>query len=246
MKKDRDEILFGDTRIEYSIIRRPTRTTTAITVHPDRTIEVVAPKGTRKKAIAPFVRSRATWIIKQQVHFARLHVPKEKAFVNGESFQYLGRQYQFKMLPIAPAGSKPQVSLRAGKFFVEVPKRWSVIKRKEAAKEALISWYREHAKERIAERAAYFSKQLGIETPKTFVRDQQKRWGSCNKKGELRFNWRIVMAPMLLVDYVVAHELCHLFFYDHSTEFWSLLRKIMPDYEKRRRLLEKTGVRYRF
>ena len=246
MKSNQGGIQFGDTRIEYSIVRRATRTTTAITVHPDRSIEVVAPKGMRKKEVADFVRSKAVWVIKQQAHFARLRVPQEKQFVNGESFQYLGRQYRFKMRIVTGSNVTSKVCLKAGTFFVDMPKRWSVTKRKQAARELLVDWFKEHAKSRLAERARIYARQLGVPAPRTFVRDQQKRWGSCNKKKELRFNWRIIMAPMPLVDYVAAHELCHLFYYDHSPEFWSLLRKILPDFEKRRGQLEKDGIRYRF
>ncbi|MBK7585820.1 MAG: M48 family metallopeptidase [Myxococcales bacterium] len=68
--------------------------------------------------------------------------------------------------------------------------------------------------------------------------------GSCNSKGELRFNWRVMMAPLSLVDYVVAHEVCHLAVRDHSTRFWKLLGTILPDYEERRARLRVDGVRF--
>jgi predicted metal-dependent hydrolase len=83
-----------------------------------------------------------------------------------------------------------------------------------------------------------------LRPPPVLVREQEKRWGSCNSKGELRFNWRVMMAPMSLVDYVVAHEVCHLVVRDHSTRFWKLLGTILPDFEERRARLRVDGVKF--
>lgn len=90
----------------------------------------------------------------------------------------------------------------------------------------------------------FYSQQLGWAPQAVYIRDQRSRWGSCNLKGELRFNWRLMMAPSPLLDYVVAHEVCHLLIFDHSPAFWRLLGKIMPDYEERRRRLALTGHQY--
>ncbi|MBI4639321.1 MAG: M48 family metallopeptidase [Candidatus Tectomicrobia bacterium] len=78
------------------------------------------------------------------------------------------------------------------------------------------------------------------------IRNQQKRWASCDRKGHIRFNWRIVMAPISLVDYIVAHELCHLVRHDHSPAFWKLVRTLLPDYEERRERLKREGPRFWF
>jgi len=79
---------------------------------------------------------------------------------------------------------------------------------------------------------------------KVLIRNPEKRWGSCDKNGSLRFNWHIVMAPMSLLDYVVAHELCHLKSKDHSEAFWKAMRTLMPDYEARRDRLRREGNKF--
>ena len=79
---------------------------------------------------------------------------------------------------------------------------------------------------------------------KLMIRQPQKRWASCDKDGNLRFNWRVIMAPMVLVDYIVAHELCHLRHLDHSPAYWRMLRSVMPDFERRRERLRVNGPRY--
>jgi len=84
---------------------------------------------------------------------------------------------------------------------------------------------------------------FGVPEPGVVIRDQQRRWGSCDRRGTLRVNWRIVQAPMRLVDYVVAHELAHLRHQDHSKAFWALLGRAMPDYEPRREALRRMGAK---
>ncbi|MGK7937508.1 MAG: M48 family metallopeptidase [Xenococcaceae cyanobacterium] len=78
--------------------------------------------------------------------------------------------------------------------------------------------------------------------PPIFIRSQRKCWGSCNSKGELRLNWKIIMASMSLIDYVVAHELCHIEHLNHSKAFWHRLGQIMPDYRQRKERLARLGV----
>jgi predicted metal-dependent hydrolase len=112
-----------------------------------------------------------------------------------------------------------------------------------AVRKAVVTWYRHHAAERLPERAAIWARKMGVTVPVVLIRDQRRRWGSCDPKGNLRFNWRIVQAPMRLVDYVVAHELVHLAHRNHTAAFWAALGRVMPDYEARREALRGMGAR---
>jgi hypothetical protein len=87
-----------------------------------------------------------------------------------------------------------------------------------------------------------WSKKLGTVPPAVLIRDQRRRWASCDPMGKLRFNWRIIQAPMRLVEYVVAHELVHLTHRQHTAEFWAVLGKVIPDYEARREALRGIGA----
>jgi hypothetical protein len=95
-------------------------------------------------------------------------------------------------------------------------------------------------------RIEIYSRRLGQKPTRVLIREQQKRWGSCNKQRELRFNWRIVMAPLPLLDYVVAHELCHLHNMNHSREFWRTLQRILPNYKYLQQQLDTQGSLYNF
>jgi predicted metal-dependent hydrolase len=109
--------------------------------------------------------------------------------------------------------------------------------RRAAIRSALRHWYRDHAKVHFGDRVSHTADLLGIARPAVRVVDQSKRWGSCDAAGIIRLNWRLIMAPMTLVDYVIAHEACHVLEHNHSRRFWRSLETIMPDYERRVRRL---------
>jgi predicted metal-dependent hydrolase len=107
----------------------------------------------------------------------------------------------------------------------------------------MLNWYRKKAREQINERIKYYQPKVGVQPARITVKEQKKRWGSCSSRGNLNFNWRAVMAPSPVLDYIIVHELCHLKHHNHSREFWNLLASILPDYKNRREWLKKNGVR---
>jgi len=236
-----DNVVFGGTRIDYSIQRTSRRKTIAITVSPNMSVIVAAPKGTRRTLVAKKVHQKADWIVRQQERLRRNGRQSTKTFVSGESFRYLGRQYQLKILRQSTAPSIPHAAMFRGRFVVPVARRWGAERRREAVRAALAAWYRQHADVQIRSSVARFSPCLGVAAAGVEVREMKTRWGSSGTNGRLRFNWRIVMAPKRLLEYVVAHELCHIRYHDHSREFWRLLSRVMPDYEQRRQELERLG-----
>jgi hypothetical protein len=111
------------------------------------------------------------------------------------------------------------------------------------ARRALVGWYRARAKEYLPRRAALWALRLGLPVPKIIVAEPPKRWGSVAKNGAVRVNWRVLQAPVALVDYVVAHELVHLLHEHHGRAFWATLGRVMPDYEQRKKRLRAMGPR---
>ena len=109
-------------------------------------------------------------------------------------------------------------------------------------REAVVGWFRRHAAERLPERVAAWRLKIGVPMPRVIVSNQQKRWGSCDRNGTIRLNWRIIQAPMRLVDYVVVHELVHLRHRGHGRDYWQAVGRVMPDYERRREDLGRCGV----
>ncbi len=100
------------------------------------------------------------------------------------------------------------------------------------AREKFISWYKEEAQTIIAERAAHYATLAGLRYRRVQLSHAKKRWGSCSSRGNLRFNWRLVMAPLEAIDYVVVHELAHLAEQNHGRRFWEKVKAMFPDYKK--------------
>ncbi len=235
-------VRFGRSGIPYGIERSGSRGTLTIAVDFQRCVVVHAPQELSGDRIAEVVRRKASWILRRLAEFAELpSPPPPREFLNGESFLYLGRNYRLKILK-QTGDPSPFVKLWGGRLRVALPESALEHDRGRFVRQALVGWYKERARVRLIERVGLFAERLGDIPPRVYIRDQEKRWGSCSPAGELRFNWRIIMAPLALVDYVVAHEVCHLKLKNHSNAFWRLLRRLMPDYEQRRERLRIQGV----
>lgn len=234
-------VRFGKTDIEYRVRRSPRRRTVGISVDPARGVLVAAPPDVPLARLDSVVHRKAVWIVGRLRAVGRTAprlTPRE--FVSGESYLYLGRSYRLKLTPQAEPS---EARLVGGWIQVGVEKTGGGSTRASAVRSALESWYRAHAAERLTERVQRPAPRVVGSVPKILLREQPKRWGSCDARGALRFNWRIIQAPMRLVDYVVAHELVHLVEKNHTRAFWALLGKVMPDYERRREELRVLGPR---
>lgn len=241
MKPASESVRFGSTAICYSISRSDRRQTVGITVQPDQTVRVVAPKGVRRTRIAQVVRGKAPWIIRCWDHNERVHHSQAKALASGETLRYLGRQYRLRIRRRPEGTCHASVGLYRGEFVVEVTMSNLGLTSRQPVRQALVTWYREHALRRIGDLAQRTAPKLGVTYVDIRMRELPKRWASTTSRGILYFNWRIIMARRQLVEYVVAHELCHLRHQNHSPAFWRMLGGFMPDYPEREAELERIG-----
>jgi predicted metal-dependent hydrolase len=106
---------------------------------------------------------------------------------------------------------------------------------------ALDAWYREQARAELARVVAHQAHRLAVTYTRLTIRDQTTRWGSCSKAGALSFNWRLVIAPSAILNYVVVHELCHRIHHDHSADFWAAVARARPTFEEERAWLAEHG-----
>lgn len=209
----------------------------SISVHPDLSVSAIAPEGADPEAVDARVRRRLPWITRQQLRFEQYHpLPVPRRYIGGETHLYLGRQYRLRVRR-GPAGVR-----LLGKYF------WVTAERPDArtrVKSLLDRWYRAHATEVFARRLA------GLQVRAAWLRDvspailglrtMTHRWGSCTPAGRILLNPELVKAPLGCVDYVLAHELCHLRAMDHSRRFVRLLRALVPDWERARQRLNTFG-----
>jgi len=159
--------------------------------------------------------------------------------VSGESFLYLGRHYRLRV--VRGSAEDDTVRLNGGWLWVPVGAAPHGEEGRHQVRARLVRWFRAHAILRLAERFAVWTKKLGFREPPVLIRDQRRRWASCDPQGVIRLNWRVVQAPLRLVDYVVAHELLHLTHRNHTRAFWEALGRVMHDYDTRRAALRALG-----
>jgi len=229
---------YGTQRIEFTVVFRK-RKTLSIEVEAPDIITVITPENTPEGTILETVKTKSKWIVQKLFEIKEMEYRKrDKQYVNGESFIYMGRNYSLQIV-LDDKIILPETKLRGGKFYV-----YTYTKDEETVKQALENWYKDKAKEKIQERIKYYQQYFDIKPAKIIIKDQQKRWGSCTNKKELLFNWKCIMAPSPVLDYIVVHEMCHLVYMNHSKEFWQLLKRVLPDYEGRRALLRNNGIKY--
>jgi predicted metal-dependent hydrolase len=234
---------FGGEPISFSVTRTTRRKTVAISVGYDG-VRVLAPLDVDDEHILGVVRKKGPWILRKQAGYRELGGrPIAREFVSGETFHYLGRHYRLKVTPDADT-VVTRIIARGSLLVAPVPTGVDAVICRASVRSGLRLWYRDRAKVHFPTRAKAMSTLLGIPTPTVHIVDQSKRWGSCDARGRIRLNWRLIMAPMSLVDYVIAHETCHVLEHNHSHRFWRSLETIMPDYKTRVHQLDRLGCLY--
>lgn len=225
-------LTYGADTIRYEVCFLASRQTLAIVVFPDCRVLVRAPLGCSKALIAERVQKRAPWITRQLAEFERYR-PRTPArqYINGESHLYLGRQYRLKI----SAGPVAAVKLTRGQFLVTVPD----VRDPEQIRRILERWYLVRARAVFAEILLHkLSIFKGVQQPRLIVRAMRTRWGSLSDTGAMTLNTSLIRAPRSCIEYVVVHELCHVRNRNHDARFFSQLREVMPDWERRKQKLE--------
>jgi predicted metal-dependent hydrolase len=207
----------------------------AITVHPDLKVEVAVPEGSTLDQVLPRVQKRAAWILKQRRYFARYQpTPRGRLYISGETHLYLGRQYRLKI----QAGVPEDIKLVGPFFLIQAAVRGEA----DRVRALIDAWYRERARQVFPRRlAACLAATSWLELggpPHLIIRRMAKRWGSCTRAGNILLNLELIRAPVHCIDYVITHELCHLKVPHHGKEFYHLLARCMPDWERRKERLE--------
>jgi len=228
------EVTFGKQRIPFSL-EFSERERLAISVNPDRTVTVLAPRGRTVDEVVARVQKRAEWIVKQRRYFDQIQpLTPLRRFVAGETHFYLGRQYRLKLVE----GTNTSVKLKGRYLWVHLLDRSDT----ERIERLLDDWYRDHARPIFAQRlddCLRSARSLDVTEPDLVIRRMSKRWGSCTKAGRIILNTELVKTPPYCIEYVIMHELCHLKIHDHSPNFYRLLSRCMPDWEKRKQRLER-------
>ncbi|KGP74488.1 zinc metalloprotease [Pontibacillus yanchengensis Y32] len=231
---------YGTTNIDYEIHHQE-RSDMKISVDLVNGVEIYAPKSLEDEKLEKLLQKKAPWIKTKLNELNEVeHFTSKKEFVSGEKLPYLGRNYKLKVH--REAVNHASIYYYQGKFIATVPQKWSQEEIQQTLELQLIDWYRKHGMMKIKERAEYYQNLLGVTPNSINLRTQHKRWGTCTPKGDIYLNWRIVMAPVKVIDYVMVHELSHLLVAEHNQEFWNTVISILPDYEERKEWLRIHGM----
>ena len=216
----------------YTVKRSSKRKKLTITVERDRSVVVHAPESTPEETIRKVVKSKRQWIYEKTKHaqkYDKRPHPPGKELVSGESALYLGREYQIEII------STDSTEIRFDQRFL-IPA--SLVDERRGI---LRNWYINRAKERILPKVKPLAVTLGVEFANAKIVDNRFRWGSCTPKDNVNLNWRLIKAPMFVVDYVIVHELAHLIEANHTPRFWNVVRTHAPTMEKARSWLKDHG-----
>jgi predicted metal-dependent hydrolase len=226
---------FGGRGVTFSITRtRKRKRTIAFKIDGDATLRVLAPYSASLSSVKKILQKRASWISREMDVHQKL-VP-QKVFVNGAPFSYLGQDYTLRLTQGTYAPSSLLVSPR--RIDIHVPDdTLGEDSLKQEVRLELMLWLKKRARVKFKKRLDLWAKRLGIAYKKVIVSGPERRWGSCSADNVIRLNWRLMMAPLRVIDYVIAHELTHVRHKDHSPRFWGFLAQKMPDYEERRKVL---------
>ncbi|AKG54250.1 zinc metalloprotease [Dehalogenimonas sp. WBC-2] len=203
----------------------------ALEIKPDASLVVRAPRRTSLEQVHRFIGTHSEWIkLKQEVALERPH-PEPKMFIDGEEFLYLGHICRLRLIDIVvpPVAYDGDLLLSTG----ALPR----------ARDVIIKWYKSRARQIFTERVIHYAALMGCQPSALRITSPERRWGSCGAGGGLNFNWKVVMAPQEVIDYLVVHELAHLKHRGHSREFWDFVKRFCPEFRQRQLWLKNNSYR---
>jgi len=228
------KVIQGD-GFTVEIIRSSKRKTSAIKIQKGL-VYVMVPNGLSLVEIKSLVNNKSRWIIEKLTYQQKLLAFPVKAFKAGELYSYLGAEYALTII----VGSTPMIKIDRGQLIVSV--RHQSIETTAIIKALLINWYKQQAAISLKLKTQRLAEIVNVQPTSVTIKTYKARWGSCSLSGAIQFNWKLVMAPNSVVDYVVVHELCHLLHHNHSPAFWATVEKFCPDYRKHSAWLKTHGA----
>jgi predicted metal-dependent hydrolase len=227
----------GNTDIPYSVRFSSRAARKRIVITPAGVL-VVAPAGTPwdgSNGLFSYMQGKRRWVFDSVREIEEKHRKLlTQQYASGAKLQYRGRWLMLDVQP-GPVG-QVEITCRS-KFHVAVPEDLAGLKRLEAIREAFDGWLHGRAERDLRQFGRHYEAKLGVEASAYRLSQARTRWGSCGRNGVVRVHWRLIQAPRMAMEYVVAHELVHLVHRNHSPAFWSKLAETMPDWADAKELL---------
>lgn len=217
--------------IDYAL-KKSDRKTTSIYIERDGSVSVLAPKPFDMEKIESVLERKRSWIYRglaewQDLNRTRVH----REYVNGESFLYLGRNYQLKIVN----DQDHPLLLKQGQFCLC---RASI----ENARNHFQDFYKTKLVKRLNTTAPQYAAKMGVQIGNIKVMELKNRWGSCTSQGAINLHWKCAMLPPNVLDYVIVHELAHIKYPNHTPAFWRTVEKVLLNYENEKNWLKFNGA----
>jgi len=208
---------------------RSGRRTLSIEISSAGEVIVRQPWHVSRRTVQDFLAKKSRWIIsKKDLVYKRLTAFPQKNFTPGENFLYLGKSYPLKLVddtePLSLAAE-----FRLSKRCVS------------EARSAFLGWYKQQAIQYLPRRTQQLAQACGLVFRQVKISRALTRWGSCSAAGDINLSWRLVLAPLPVIDYVLIHELAHLLQKGHSPRYWLEVSRMCPDHERHRKWLKENG-----
>jgi len=225
-------------QLNCTLRRSAHRRTLEIRISEQAEIRVAAPFYVSLDRVQDFLLKNARWIKEKHTqHVARLADLAQRKYEEGHQFLFLGKEYPLSI--IEEDVRQPRIRFHDERWEIVVSKELRGEERALLVKKKLTDWYRGEAGEIFGGRIFHYSRKMGVEPEAIAVKTQKRMWGNCDHRArKINLNWRLVMSPLEVIDYVVVHELCHLRVPNHSRKFWREVAAILPDFKCRQQWLK--------
>jgi len=229
----------GQVTVPYSVSWSSDRSTIGLALDQSMELEVTAPPTASEADIEEALYDKKDWILRTLAGLAEQErPPSEKEFLSGEKLPYNGRRYRLQVSH--EECSSPSLSFDGSTFDLRVPDHLEGGTRYKAIRSEVVNWYEEQARDRFPPRVEKHSSKLDVTPDNVVIANLDAKWGEY-QDGVIRLNWRLLLAPTDIQDYVVVHELVHSIHENHSEQFWNTVGTLVPDYEERRKWLRING-----
>jgi predicted metal-dependent hydrolase len=222
---------------KYTAIRKNGRKSVSIIVRPDKTVQILVPHTMEEKTIENIIAAKQNWINRKISELDSSELQRvDHHYQEGEPFLFMG-----KSLRLVIATGRGNVSIKADHLQVTVPPGLQGEDRSHYIRQKMLDFYCLEALKIFREKTSKIAQIYKLSPVFVGVKDYKSRWGTCFSDGRIYYNWKLILSPENIIEYVIVHELCHLKVPDHSKRFWQSVEMTVPDWKIRRKWLRING-----
>jgi len=231
--------------MDILLVRKPYRRSISMSLQVSGRVRVTCPKSISDSRLVDFLEKHVDWLesnLRKYNELRALH--PAKTYRTGDVFLFMGRELKLHLMP---GGSKGDAEIVGDRLVVYVPMRLTQNSNQDTAssnpeiqnlvRDLVSAFYQKQGRKLLGERLKFFSSVMTLHPSSVSYRSQKTRWGSCSSRGKISLNWRLIFAPLEVIDYVVIHELSHLRHYNHSASFWNLVATQSAGYDRHKKWL---------